>query len=203
MKVFQKAVIRKREISQRLDEADQKSDAVHADMIDLKDKLKGLSSKLLGSVPFKEFRDDDSAVVKLNGLGRHVKQTVNTILFVDDEANNRQAFKYCFEEEFNVLLAGSAKEALSILEKEHIGVLVTDQRMPDVTGVELCEIVYKKHPGVVLMLVSGYSDKDVMVRAINTAHVRCFVSKPWENDKLANLIRDMMSPDASEATILG
>src|SRR5690606_16329222 len=99
-------------------------------------------------------------------------------------------FTRAFQDRFVIHSAGSAQEALKVLEERHreIGVIVTDQRMPEATGVELLKVVRHRYPSTVRILTTGYSDLDTLVEAINTGCVYSFVSKPWELSDLAETL---------------
>ncbi|NCC25475.1 MAG: response regulator [Deltaproteobacteria bacterium] len=102
------------------------------------------------------------------------------ILYVDDEAENLASFKALFRREYDVRLAASAQEALDIMRSEHINVLVTDQRMPDVSGSRLLEQAAEEFPNVIRFLLTGYSDFDPLVDAINRGKVQGYFSKPLD-----------------------
>lgn len=112
------------------------------------------------------------------------------ILLVDDEELALKYFTRAFQDRFVIHSAGSAQEALKVLEERHreIGVIVTDQRMPEATGVELLKVVRHRYPSTVRILTTGYSDLDTLVEAINTGCVYSFVSKPWELSDLAETL---------------
>lgn len=105
---------------------------------------------------------------------------------MDDEAMALKYFARAFGERFPVYSAGSAPEALAMLEAHGsgIGVIVTDHRMPESSGVELLKVVRDRFPETVRVLTTAYSDLGVLVEAINTGAVYSFVSKPWELDEL-------------------
>ncbi|HUY91089.1 MAG TPA: response regulator [Pirellulales bacterium] len=103
-----------------------------------------------------------------------------TILYVDDEADNLIVFQATFAEQFEVLVASSAQEALSILEQTPVAVVVSDQRMPQTTGVELFGILRQKHPHTQRILLTGYAEPKAMIDAINIGQVFYYASKPWD-----------------------
>lgn len=107
-----------------------------------------------------------------------------SILYVDDEQDNLDVFESTFWKYYHVHLALSAKEALKILKKEQIDLIITDQRMPKMTGVELLEQTANKHPEAVRLMLTGYSDFDVIVDAINKGKISQYVTKPWEKADL-------------------
>ena len=120
------------------------------------------------------------------------------LLYVDDERENHIVFKAAFAEHFNVLKASSAREALDIFEGQEIPVMVADQRMPDVTGVELCVAVRRYFPQTIRMILTGYTDSEAMMAAINEGQVYSFITKPWERETLFSvLVRGFESYDLS------
>lgn len=116
------------------------------------------------------------------------------ILLVDDEAKAVKYFSKAFGNRFQVYAAGSADEALSVMEDkgDRIGVVLTDQRMPEVSGVELLKTVRDRHPHAVRVLTTAYSDLDILVEAINTGAVYSFVSKPWRLEELNRILNAAM-----------
>ncbi|CAN5717366.1 hypothetical protein BH09VER1_BH09VER1_34310 [soil metagenome] len=108
------------------------------------------------------------------------------ILLVDDEALALKYFSKAFGNRFPIYSASSAREALRVLEvhHSHIGVIVTDQRMPESTGVELLKIVRNQYPNTARILTTAYTEMDMLVAAINIGAVHSFVAKPWELSEL-------------------
>ena len=111
------------------------------------------------------------------------------ILYVDDEASNLASFRFCFEDQFQVLTASSGAEALEVLDTVQVAVLLTDVRMPGMSGAELCARVRERHPEVVRMVVTAYADIGAAAAAINAGQVSRYVSKPWREDELATTLR--------------
>src|ERR1041384_4928644 len=93
------------------------------------------------------------------------------ILYVDDEPQNLFAFRYALEDRFTVLTANDPREAVRVLEREDIAVLMCDQRMPMMTGVEVCRRAREIKPDVVRIMVTAYSDMQVAIDAINQGQV--------------------------------
>jgi CheY-like chemotaxis protein len=111
------------------------------------------------------------------------------ILIVDDEEAILETMEFTFEGEYDVLKAPSAPEALRLLDANApIAAVITDQRMPEMTGVEFLARVYERHPNTTRIILTGYADGDAMVRAINEGHVYAYVTKPWEPDELKQLV---------------
>lgn len=112
-----------------------------------------------------------------------------TILFVDDEESNLSVFKTTFKWYYNVFVAISAHEGMKILEKEKIDMIITDQRMPKVTGVEFLKKVIPKYPDLVRILLTAYSDVEAIAYAINEAGIYQYIQKPWDADEMRHILQ--------------
>ena len=114
-----------------------------------------------------------------------------TILFVDDEEKLLSSLKRVLADEpYNSLFAKSGKEALEILEREEVHIIVTDMRMPEMSGLELLRIVKKEYPHIIRLILSGYADIDTLLGAINQGEIFRFITKPWKiNEELKTTIR--------------
>lgn len=106
------------------------------------------------------------------------------LLFVDDEMANVRLLERLFRHEYNCLTASSAEEALELLDQHEVAVIITDQRMPSMTGVELLKRSADRRPHMVRILLTGYTDLEALVEAVNCGLVYMYVSKPWNNDDL-------------------
>ena len=106
------------------------------------------------------------------------------ILYVDDEENNLLSFKATFRIKHHVLTALSGDEALKILANNHIDIIITDQRMPEMTGVEFLEKVLEKYPEPMRILLTGYADMNAVVEAVNKGKIFHYVTKPWNEEEL-------------------
>jgi DNA-binding NtrC family response regulator len=106
------------------------------------------------------------------------------ILIVDDEPSNLRALERLFRHEYEVLTAGSGAEALSLLEHHDMALLIADQRMPEMSGVQLMQRTAQLRPHMVRILLTGYTDVDSLIEAINTGLVYKYITKPWHNDDL-------------------
>ncbi|MBL7891207.1 MAG: response regulator [Bacteroidia bacterium] len=106
------------------------------------------------------------------------------ILYVDDEANNLIAFKANFRNYYNVYTSESAAEGLQILKENKIHIIITDQRMPNMTGVEFLESIIKEYPDPIRMLLTGYVDISAVIEAINKGQVYRYIMKPINVDDL-------------------
>ncbi len=107
-----------------------------------------------------------------------------TFLIVDDEPDILDAIKRLFRKRYNVLVAPTAEEAMEILNTETVQVVLTDQRMPGISGVEFLANLRRSHPDVVRVLLTGYSNIDHVIDAINEGHVYRYISKPWNPAEL-------------------
>jgi signal transduction histidine kinase len=106
------------------------------------------------------------------------------LLYVDDELDNLNVFKASFRSEFDIQTFGSAIEALKSIQKEHYHIILADQRMPEMTGVELLEKVNEISPDSIRILLTGYSDTQALADAINKGKVFYYSSKPWKREEL-------------------
>ena len=106
------------------------------------------------------------------------------VLYVDDEVNNLTAFKATFRRIYNIYTAESAKEGRDILYKNEIEIILTDQRMPSVTGVEFLQSIIIDHPNPIRILVTGYSDITAVIDAVNKGQIYRYIAKPWDNESL-------------------
>jgi response regulator RpfG family c-di-GMP phosphodiesterase len=108
-----------------------------------------------------------------------------TLLFVDDEPNMLSALRRLFRPlGHQVLLTGSGAEALELLQSRSVDVLVTDMRMPAMSGAELLAQVAERWPSTMRILLTGYTDMDSAIAAINSGHIYGYYTKPWEEAEL-------------------
>lgn len=106
------------------------------------------------------------------------------VLYLDDEQDNLISFKATFRLKYNVQLAIDFKAAFKILETKPIQVIITDQRMPEMTGVEFLEKVIEKYPDPVRVLLTGYADMTAVIDAVNKGKIYHYLSKPWNEEEL-------------------
>ncbi len=113
-----------------------------------------------------------------------------TILFVDDEPQVLISLSIVFQKDYNVLTAQSGIAALEIIRRTPlVHVIISDQRMPGMPGVELLKSVKEISPTTMRILLTGYADLDAVIGSINVGDVFRFVNKPWKNDKLRETVR--------------
>ncbi len=110
------------------------------------------------------------------------------ILYIDDEEHNLQSFKATFRRLYSVRTAISAAEALRILEKEEIHIIISDHRMPEITGVQFFKQIQNKYPDPIRILLTGYTDMESLAEAINEGHIYRYLTKPWNELELNNSI---------------
>ncbi len=114
------------------------------------------------------------------------------VLYIDDEINNLNSFKAAFRRDFEIYVAQSAKEGRKILDEHEIGVIVTDQRMPVMTGIEFLESILPIYPDTIRILLTGFSDMNAVMDAINRGQVYKYLVKPWQNDELRLYIQNAL-----------
>lgn len=128
----------------------------------------------------------------------------HTLLVVDDEPDVCDSVHDLLRREFIVLRAPSAAEGYKILREQEVHIIMTDQRMPQTSGVELLTNVRSRHPRAVRMLFTGFADLDAVIAAINQGHVFQFLKKPWQPEELEAAVRaaareyDRLVEDAEE-----
>jgi len=110
------------------------------------------------------------------------------ILYIDDEPHNLIAFKATFRRTYNVFTAESAEEGLKILENNPIQIILSDQRMPKVTGIEFFASILEAYPDPIRILITGYTDINAVIEAINTGQVYKYLTKPWNENDVKNFI---------------
>lgn len=116
-------------------------------------------------------------------------ETAIRVLFVDDEENNLKAFRSTFRREMDVLVATSGEEALRLLETETVHVIISDQRMPNMTGSEFLAIARERHPKAMRMLLTGFADVEAVIAAVNSGGIFSYSTKPWDVNDLTLKIR--------------
>ena len=118
-------------------------------------------------------------------------ESLSTILLVDDEASILSSLRRVLRgENYRILTANSGEEALKLLALHPVGVVLSDQRMPGMSGSELLAQVRVMYPKTVRMVLSGYTGLDSLTEAINRGEISRFLTKPWQNDELLEAVRD-------------
>ncbi len=107
-----------------------------------------------------------------------------TVLIVDDEVRSLETLRRILDDEFVIYTAENAEEAETVLAREWIQIILCDQRMPGVTGVEFLKTVREKWPNVVRMIISGFTNSEDIIQAVNDAGIYQYITKPWQPDNL-------------------
>lgn len=110
------------------------------------------------------------------------------VLYVDDEADNLFSFRSMFRRLFQVETASSGDEALSLLSEGEYDVVLSDQRMPNMTGIELCGQIREHFPGVRRHIVTAYGDMDALKEAIRDGVIAGVIKKPWDMEELRTVV---------------
>lgn len=111
------------------------------------------------------------------------------ILFVDDEVQILKAFRRLFmDTDYEIITAQSGEEALNILEEEEVNIIVSDMKMPNMTGYELLSKVKEKYPNIVRIILSGFSDERIVFDALQKNIAKLYILKPWENTSFINTL---------------
>lgn len=107
------------------------------------------------------------------------------ILYVDDEVGNLVGFKSTFRQLYDIKTAVSGKEGIEILDANpDIEIIITDQRMPEMTGVEFLSAIKEKHAEPIRILLTGYTDFSALVEAINKGQIYRYLQKPWNEEEI-------------------
>ncbi|HEY9721032.1 MAG TPA: HD domain-containing phosphohydrolase [Oscillatoriaceae cyanobacterium] len=112
-----------------------------------------------------------------------------TVLVVDDEPDNLLLLERVLRREYNVFSASSGPEALDVLDNMAVDMIISDQRMPQMTGAELLGQAYMRNPDQIRLLLTAYSDVKDIISAINSGHIYQYLAKPWDPDELKLVVR--------------
>jgi CheY-like chemotaxis protein len=126
-----------------------------------------------------------------------------TLLFVDDEKQILKAIRRSFlDTDYTIYTANSGEEALIILEKVKIDLIVADMRMPAMDGYELLQSVKQKHPSIIRLILSGYAEEKMIIDALENNLAKMYLFKPWDNKALIKAIGQALGaeelPDGKE-----
>lgn len=124
---------------------------------------------------------------------------MNKVLYLDNQIINLEVFKGCFEDQYEIFVADTAQDASNIIKKNEIKVLITDQRMPDVEGLDFIIEVKRQQPNLSCIILTAYPDPDLLLSALNKAEVFRFLVKPWlEYDLRQTIDKAIETYDAKE-----
>ncbi|WP_370086183.1 response regulator [Ekhidna sp.] len=121
-------------------------------------------------------------------LERGTNKKKFSLLYVDDEATNLRVFKANFRKFFNVHTSTNPIEAIDILNQEDIQVIVTDQRMPEMTGTQFLEKILPDHPDVIKIILTGFTDIEAIKDGINRCGIFKYITKPWNFDEMKGVL---------------
>jgi len=110
------------------------------------------------------------------------------VLVVDDESDNLDAFRFTFGKTFSLHYASSGEDALALAREHDMAVVVTDQRMPRMTGLELLRAVRDVRPDAIGIIVTAFTDVDVLIESINLGRIYRYVTKPWDSKELRGIL---------------
>lgn len=117
----------------------------------------------------------------------------NNVLFIDDEINVLKSILRAFSnEKINVRLASNPQDAFDIIRNEKIAVVVSDNMMPGITGIDLLSQIRERFPDTIRIMMSGYTDPNTTLDAINFGGVYKFIVKPWNNEDLVSIVKDAL-----------
>ncbi len=119
--------------------------------------------------------------------------TKHTLLVVDDEMDVCDSVHDLLRREFHVLKARSAEEGMKLMAEQEVHIIMSDQRMPKITGVELLSQIRQGHPHAIRMLFTGFADLESIISAINQGHIFQFLKKPWKPEDLLKAVREAAS----------
>lgn len=131
----------------------------------------------------------------MNDKKLNIKEEIKlrpAILYIDDEEHNLVAFKAVLRRDFDIYTASSVKDARKYLEDQEIKIVVSDQRMPQTSGVQFFSQIKNSHPEPIRILLTGYSDMEAVIDAINKGEVYRYLTKPWDSDYMKSILYQAM-----------
>ncbi len=121
-------------------------------------------------------------------MAQGIEPSKHKVLVVDDETDNLDAFRFNFGRTFQLLLASSGEEALALAKENDVAAIVTDQRMPKMTGLDLLKATRELRPDAVGIIVTAFTDVDVLIEAINLGRIYRYITKPWDSKELRGVL---------------
>ncbi len=119
-----------------------------------------------------------------------ISQFKYNLLVVDDEPEVTKSLRRQFRKKYTVFTANTAKDALNIMEHNDIQVIISDQRMPEITGIDFFMMIKSKYPNALKLILTGYSDIEAVIGAINEGQVFRYITKPWHPKELEAIIQE-------------
>ncbi len=118
----------------------------------------------------------------------YLEEGLNNILYVDDEESNLRVFDSVFSRYYNIYTANNGETAIKMLRQYDIHMIITDQKMPEMTGTDLLERVLGEFPDIIRIILTGFSDIQAIIKAINKCSIFKYITKPYENAEIREII---------------
>ncbi len=149
-----------------------------------------MDSSLLNNVThIKENFSKEEILQQIEDFGQFLsKREKIRVLYLDDEKMELENFYALYRREFTVFTTNSPKEAYEIVSRENLHVILTDQRMDEMTGVEFLKSIIGEYPDPVRILVTGYADISAVIEAINEGNIFRYISKPYRHEEIHHAI---------------
>ena len=125
------------------------------------------------------------------------------LLIVDDEEKILESLSELFRERYDVSTAAGSEEALDVFREKRPQLVLCDQRMPGRTGIDILREMREIEPGTIRMLITGYSDIEVVIEAVNDQILHRYITKPWENEDLVATVDQMAERYLEENGLVG
>src|SRR5882757_8157949 len=123
------------------------------------------------------------------------------VMFVDDEPRVLTTMRMLFRAHYEVYFAEGGPQALELLKKQPVDVIVSDQRMPGMSGIELLRAARELNPNAMRILLTGYSDLNAIIGSINEGEIFRFVNKPWSNEDLSTTVARAVTAARASAAV--
>ncbi len=118
----------------------------------------------------------------------YLEEDFNNILYVDDEDSNLRVFDSVFSRYYNVYTANNGAKAIDMLREFDIHMIITDQKMPEMTGTDLLEKTLEEFPDIIRIILTGFADIQAIIKAINKCSIYKYITKPYENSEIREVI---------------
>ena len=118
-----------------------------------------------------------------------MEQKRHTLLVVDDEVDVLESLRHQFHRGYRVLTSVSGRQAIEILQTDNVEVILSDQRMPGMSGDQFLREARRLKPDAIRMLFTGYADIQAVISAVNEGHIFRYILKPWDSGELESIIR--------------
>lgn len=118
----------------------------------------------------------------------YIEEDFNSILYVDDEESNLRVFDSVFSRYYNIYTANNGSTAIEMLNEHDIHMIITDQKMPEMTGTDLLEQTLEDFPDIIRIILTGFADIQAIIKAINKCSIYKYITKPYENAEIKEII---------------